>query len=72
MFSTQEVVKALQSANPDARVNEDRIRHVIRRGEVSPRSFAGRLAWSPDDVTTLASALRLTAPRHDGRDVATK
>jgi len=65
MRSTKVVVDLLRGANPGATVNEDRVRHAIRRGLVAPESFAGRLAWSEDDVARLAAALELVPPALD-------
>lgn len=65
MLSTQEVVDALRRVNPGGVITEDRIRHAIRRRLVTPRSFAGRLAWSTADVAALAVALDLVPPPRD-------
>jgi hypothetical protein len=69
MRSTKTVVEAFRGANPGATVNEDRFRHAIRRGLVTPKSFAGRLAWSAEDIRTLARALNLNEPALDDQSV---
>lgn len=65
MFATKAAIEALRKSNPLVTISEDRVRHVIRRGLVAPRSFAGRLAWSATDVAALAAALGLVPPRLD-------
>ena len=68
MLSTAQVLKLLAQANPDRRITEDTLRSCIRRGDVQlPPLFAGRYAWSPDDVTKLARALGLEPPRDESR-----
>jgi hypothetical protein len=63
MYSTREVLLILKEANPDGCVTEDRIRRVIRRGEVaSPKLFAGRFVWTQNRVLQLARSLGLKAP----------
>jgi hypothetical protein len=69
MRSTKIVVDVLRRANPGATVNEDRVRNAIRREIVAPRSFAGRLAWSAEDIRTLARALNLNEPALDEQSV---
>ncbi len=64
MQSTREVIALLSDANPCVQVTEDRIRHALRRGDIQPPStFAGRLAWTPEDILALAKALGLKAPQ---------
>ena len=67
MRSTKAVLDALRAANPDIVISEDRIRHAIRRGDVTPCSFAGRLAWTAADVAALAAALGLVLPELDDK-----
>jgi len=63
MLSTRDVLNLLRDANPGVEITEDRVRHVIRRGEIdAPSSFAGRLVWAKEDVEALAAALRLACP----------
>ena len=63
MFSTREVLGLLAEANPDARVDEDRLRRAIRTGSVSPPStVAGRYVWSEADLEKLIRAWRLRRP----------
>ena len=63
MLSTAHVLRILAKANPDRRITEDTLRSCIRRGEVQlPPLFAGRYAWSLDDVANLARALGLNPP----------
>lgn len=60
MFSTRKVRIVLRESNPDKEVTEDQIRHVLRRGAITPpQTFAGRLAWTTEDVAALAEQLRL-------------
>jgi hypothetical protein len=65
MFTTRDVRSFLKRSNPGIAVTEDRIRHALRRGNVAPGSFAGRLAWSRADVVALAAALNLAPPALD-------
>ena len=66
MHSTREVLRLLRSVNPGKEVTEDRIRRALRRGDIPPPDeFAGRLAWSSDDLLLLADALELTRPDLD-------
>lgn len=68
MLSTAQVLKLLAQANPARRVTEDTLRSCIRRGDVQlPPLFAGRYAWSSDDVAKLARALGLETPRDESR-----
>jgi len=62
MFSTLEVIRQARDSNPGASITEDRVRYAIRRGLVEPTMFAGRLAWSEDDVVKLAKALNIAVP----------
>ena len=67
MFSTREVIRALQDANPGTRVSEDAIRVAIRRDKIKQlRTFAGRLVWSQADVAALAAAIGLACPSRPG------
>ena len=60
MRSTREVIVFLSDANPGVNVTEDRIRHALRRGDIPPPStFAGRLAWTSEDILARAKALGL-------------
>ncbi len=66
MLSTRAVLRLLREINPDSRLTEERIRRVLRRGDISyPEEFAGRLAWSMADVLRLAEALGLDPPNED-------
>lgn len=68
MLSTAHVLRILAKANPDRRITEDTLRSCIRRGDVQlPPLFAGRYAWSSDDVAKLARALGLEPPRDESR-----
>jgi len=68
MRTTREVIAALRDANPNAAVTEEGIRHALRRGDVPrPTSFAGRLAWTNDEIHQLAQVLGLRAPKACGR-----
>lgn len=68
MLSTAHVLRILAKANPDRRITEDTLRSCIRRGEVQlPPLFAGRYAWSSDDVAKLARALGLEPPCDESR-----
>ena len=63
MLTTTEVLRSLRAANPGTVITEDRIRHALRRGDLpSPESFAGRLAWSDQDIAALAQALKVEQP----------
>jgi hypothetical protein len=60
MYSTREIIKALAEANPNQRIDEERIRRAIRRGAISPPStVAGRFVWTQADLKSLANALGL-------------
>jgi hypothetical protein len=38
-------------------ITEDRIRHVLRRGDIPrPRVFSGRLLWTADDIQQLCQS----------------
>lgn len=60
--TTREVVQILRERHPAAGITEDRIRHAIRRGDVTPETWGGRLAWSVSDVDRLEAALVSSAP----------
>ena len=63
MFTTRDVLRLLRNSNPDATVTEERVRRALRTERAAcPGMFAGRLAWSDDDVKALASCLGLRAP----------
>ena len=63
MFSTQEVLGLLTEANPNERVDEERIRRAIRTGSVrAPSTVAGRYIWSNHDLVLLAQSMRLQVP----------
>lgn len=63
MYSTREVLILLREANPGELITEDRIRRAFRRGDASaPSTFAGRFAWTENDVVALARALSLAMP----------
>ena len=63
MYSTREVIRYLREANTGQGITEEQIRRAIRDETITPPgTFAGRLAWSPDDVRALAKALDLRAP----------
>lgn len=65
MFSTREVLACLRAANPSETITEDRIRNVLRRGDVSaPPFFAGRYVWSRHLILNLAEKLGLHAPSY--------
>jgi hypothetical protein len=69
MRSTRGVVDLFRAANAGSIVNEDRVRHAIRRGLVAPQTFAGRLVWSDSDIKALATALNLKLPQVIGATV---
>ncbi len=63
MYSTRTVLRLLRDANPGVDLTEDRVRHMLRRGEIPPPStFAGRLVWAESDVRCLAEALGVVVP----------
>lgn len=63
MIATRELIELLRRANPQALVEEHRVRAAIRWGGVpSPRLFAGRMAWSEEDARALAAHLGLELP----------
>ena len=63
MYSTREVLRHLREANPEQDLTEEQIRRTIRDEAIAPPgTFAGRLAWTVDDVHALATALDLKAP----------
>lgn len=60
MLSTQELLATLKRENPGSSITEDRIRHILRRGDIArPRVFAGRLLWTADDIQRLVDLLGL-------------
>jgi len=67
MFSTNEVLKALQKANPDSEVLEDHLRNALRRGNIPhPKLFAGRYAWTTGVISMLCKYLKLNPPKYEG------
>ena len=63
MYSTRTVLRSLRDANPGVDLTEDRVRHLLRRGDIpTPSTFAGRLVWADDDVRRLAEALGVSCP----------
>ena len=53
MHGTNDVVRVVAAANPEAGVTEDRIRRVLRRGLIpTVRLVAGRLLWARGDIET--------------------
>ena len=63
MYSTRDVLDALRRANPASPITEDRIRHALRRGDLTwPSTCGGRLIWSWSDIESLADALGLRRP----------
>ncbi len=66
MKTTRQVIRILAAANPQHAPTEERIRHALRRGAVSPPPlFAGRLAWRREDIIVLADVLGLVCPSKD-------
>ena len=66
MIGTRDVVRALARANPEAKVTEDRIRWVLRRGLIpSLDRVGGRLVWTVEEVRQLAEHLDLESPVFD-------
>ena len=63
MITTRELIEVLRRANPGAVVDEQRVRAALRWGGVpAPRLFAGRMAWSEEEVRALADYLGLELP----------
>ena len=62
MRTTRQVLASLAEANPGKPVTEDKLRSVLRRGEMPPPTlFAGRYLWTTDDLARLAACLKLHA-----------
>lgn len=70
-FSTADVLAHLRRKFPRRAVTEDRLRMLIRRGRIpTPHLFAGRYAWSDDDIRALEDHLRAPQGPADETDGA--
>lgn len=64
MISTRQLLTAIQEANPEAPLSEERLRRAIRNGSIAPPARVGdRFIWSVDEARAVAEAFHLALPR---------
>lgn len=69
MITTRQLLALLRQANPHERITEHRLRSALRWGDVpQPTSFAGRYAWTLEQVRALAAHLELNLPDTSAED----